>query len=185
MLSLIADAYVGPAHKREESMPLLHVFAFDLIAARRLSTAVGAIHVAECGVYKGHSLTSCARLARGLQHDVSFTGLDTFTGLPPLSETDLSFSPVSAALGETPLFSDTSLEQVRAFLDEHAAGEQVTLVPGLFAATLPHLPERQYDFVHMDCDLYEPHLECLEYFYPRVPPGGIVYFDDYHPGFPR
>jgi O-methyltransferase len=177
MLSLFADAYVGPAHKREEVTPLLHAFAFALLAR---PAGDAPVHAAECGVYKGHSLASCARLARALRRNTIFTGLDTFTGLPPLSEADLSFNVTKAALGPTPLFMDTSVEQVRGFLDEQCAGTQVALVPGLFADTLARLPERRYVFVHIDCDLYEPHLECLDYFYPRMEPGGMVFFDDYH-----
>jgi len=46
--------------------------------------------------------------------------------------------------------------------------------------TLPALPEQRYHFVNIDCDLYEPHIECLEYFYPRMASGSIVFFDDYH-----
>jgi hypothetical protein len=151
-----------------------------LLAARRAPHAADALQAAECGVYKGASLASCARIARATGSRVAFTGLDTFAGLPALSETDLAYNPHKAARGDVPLFSDTSLEQVQAFLAEQAPGAEATLVAGLFADTLRTLPERRYDFVHVDCDLYEPHLECLEYFYPRMRPGGIVFFDDYH-----
>ncbi len=178
--SLLAKAYVGPAHKHAEVAPLLHVFAFALLSAGRGARTEGGLQAAECGVYKGHSLASCGRLARALGRDVAFVGLDTFAGLPPLSETDLSFSPTPAATGPVPLFTDTSLDDVRAFLDGHGVGSEATLVPGLFADTLRTLPERLYDFVHVDCDLYEPHIECLEYFYPRMRPGAVVFFDDYH-----
>ncbi|HEV7265845.1 MAG TPA: TylF/MycF/NovP-related O-methyltransferase [Falsiroseomonas sp.] len=178
--SLFADAYVGPPHKRVEVLPLLHGFAFALLAARRGAPLAEPLQAAECGVYKGHSLASCARLALALGSRVAFTGLDTFAGLPALSETDLSYNPHEAARGPEPLFRDTSVAEVQGFIAEQAPGTEAQLVAGLFADTLDTLPERLYDFVHVDCDLYEPHLECLQYFYPRVRPGGIVFFDDYH-----
>ncbi len=36
-----------------------------------------------------------------------------------------------------------------------------------------------WSFVHVDVDLYEPTLACLEYFVPRLAPGGVIINDDY------
>jgi hypothetical protein len=33
--------------------------------------------------------------------------------------------------------------------------------------------------VHLDVDLYEPTLACLEYFYSRLAAGGVIICDDY------
>jgi hypothetical protein len=32
---------------------------------------------------------------------------------------------------------------------------------------------------HIDVDLYQSTLDCCEYFYPRLVPGGILLFDEY------
>jgi hypothetical protein len=32
---------------------------------------------------------------------------------------------------------------------------------------------------YIDCDLYEPTLECCEFFYRRLNPGGVMLFHDY------
>jgi O-methyltransferase len=190
-------AYVGPERRLIEVLPLLHAFAHALCAsnAARIGGSSAAqrllhvaniiaqrspVYVAECGVYQGSSLVSCAKLAKFLRRETRFIGLDTFLGLPPLSATDISHSPTPAALGEKPLFSDTSLEGVIKLAEKHRVAKSIELISGLFALTLPKLPERRYIFVNIDCDLYEPHIECLEYFYGRVEPGGIVFFDDYH-----
>jgi hypothetical protein len=37
----------------------------------------------------------------------------------------------------------------------------------------------KYCFVHIDCDLYAPALSALEYFYPRMTPGGFIVIHDY------
>jgi len=58
--------------------------------------------------------------------------------------------------------------------------ESIELVEGVFSDTLQRLPDQHYDFVNIDCDLYEGHMQCLEYFYPRTKPGGTIFFDDYH-----
>jgi hypothetical protein len=48
------------------------------------------------------------------------------------------------------------------------------------------IPERFHEvadgcfcFVHIDVDLYQPTRDAVEFFYPRLSPGGIVVCDDY------
>jgi hypothetical protein len=135
---------------------------------------------AECGVYRGHALIAYAELARRSGIPVHFYGLDTFSGLPVLSAVDRECLPTDApALRET-LFADTSLDEVQRRIDEHGLGDCITLVAGEFETTLGRLPATEFFFVSIDCDLHTPHLECLEYFYPRLIRGGIIYLDDYH-----
>jgi len=38
---------------------------------------------------------------------------------------------------------------------------------------------RAYAFVHLDVDLYEPTKASLEFFYARMPQGGVIVVDDY------
>ena len=39
--------------------------------------------------------------------------------------------------------------------------------------------DRQFSFVHIDVDLYQPTRDSIEFFYPRLAPGGIIICDDY------
>jgi O-methyltransferase len=135
---------------------------------------------AECGVYTGSSLLACASMARDSFLPFRIIGLDTFTGLPPLSDMDLSLAPRGARYVTNQMFGDTSLESVHEKLLQARVADCVELRKGLFRETLPTLPDQRYHFVNIDCDLYEPHIECLEYFYPRMASDGIVFFDDYH-----
>ncbi len=134
----------------------------------------------ECGVYTGSSLLACVQIIREYGLSYCFHGLDTFTGLPQLSSTDKKLSPENAKYRNQVMFEDTSLELVEEKLSEIGERKNVILHQGLFNQTLPSLPEQTYHFVNIDCDLYEPHLECLEYFYPRVVAGGVIFFDDYY-----
>lgn len=136
---------------------------------------------AECGVYLGNSLIACSKIIRDYFAPVHIYGLDTFSGLPELSEMDLVYSPKNAPYRHKRLFSDAPLEMVREAIERENLDEYVTLVPGLFKDTLSVLPQdRKFLFINIDCDLYLPHLECLEFFYPRMEKGGVVFFDDYH-----
>lgn len=148
--------------------------------AALLNPAAHPFRAVECGVYMGSSLIACALMARDTAVPYQMVGLDTFSGLPPLSDKDRSLAPMGARYLSTQVFADTSIESVQTEIVKAGLGKFVELRQGLFSETLPTLPEQRYHFVNIDCDLYEPHIECLEYFYPRMASGSIVFFDDYH-----
>jgi hypothetical protein len=175
-----------------EKVPLLQVFEKAALAwdnrsrsgtLQKLARSVGIgrpMQAAECGVYRGHSLVACLRIARDLRVPVNFIGLDSFAGLPPLVEEDLNVAPENAPYRKKVLFDDTSFEAVDQLVTSAGFAKSTKLIRGFFADTLPTLREARYDFVNIDCDLYAPHIECLEYFYARMNSGGIIFFDDYH-----
>jgi ABC-type multidrug transport system ATPase subunit len=178
-----------------ERVPLLQAFQLALINFIRISnrsanssqestrlSVSGNAHFrgVECGVYSGNSLIACARIAQDLGIHFRLYGLDTFAGLPPLSDMDKSLAPPDIRYLRETMFTDTSLDLVQQKLEQAGVADHVELRQGLFTITLPTLQEQTYHFVNIDCDLYEPHLECLEYFYSRMVPGGIIFFDDYH-----
>ncbi|HBH79257.1 MAG TPA: hypothetical protein DDY39_05465, partial [Nitrospira sp.] len=43
----------------------------------------------------------------------------------------------------------------------------------------PEVKERRFAFVHIDVDLYQPIMDSLKFFFPRLLPGGIIVVDDY------
>lgn len=175
-----------------EKIPLLEIFEKAALAwdnrsrsglLGNLARSIGAarpMRAAECGVYRGHSLVACLRIARDLRVPVHFVGLDTFEGLPKLANRDLELAPENAPYRKEVLFGDTSFEAVATLIHDAGFAHQVKLVRGLFRDTLGTLEPVLYDFVNIDCDLYDGHVECLDYFYPRMTKGGVIFFDDYH-----
>lgn len=143
---------------------------------RRLSR----FNAVECGVFTGSSLVACAKYAHESGIPFRMLGLDTFSGLPPLSDQDKLFAPADATYLNKTLFTETSLAGVQSLIDRAGLGRYVKLHEGLFSHSLPLLEEQQYHYVNIDCDLFEPHIECLEYFYPRMVKGGVIFFDDYN-----
>lgn len=176
-----------------ERLPLIHAFSLALQHAaltrremslyQKVRAWLGrddfAFHAAECGVYMGNSLLACAQMVRASGLKGQFHALDTFNGLPDLSETDLRLAPENAQYRDKKLFADTSFEAVKARVVAAGMSDSVLFHKGLFVDTLPHLPEVKYHFVNIDCDLFDPHIECLDYFYPRMVRGGVIFFDDY------
>lgn len=175
--------------RANELKPLVAAFS-DVVSRHRYihterkssdqPASVAPLYVAECGVWKGDSLLLCLKVAQDLGVPVNFFGLDTFSGLPELGTRDLATAREGAPYRFKRWFADTSLESVEARVREAGFADRVQFLSGLFSETLPSLPNVNFCFVNIDCDLYEGHVECLEYFFPRMMPGGIIYFDDYH-----
>ena len=44
---------------------------------------------------------------------------------------------------------------------------------------IPEVESKKFAFVHVDVDLYQPTLDSLKFFYPRLLPGGVIVVDDY------
>lgn len=129
---------------------------------------------AEAGVFRGLGSYLMCRVRR--EESPTFDGaghfmIDSFEGLPPGRDDD---GP-TAIVGR---FNDTSVEHVRSALSEFPGA---TIVKGWIPSAFVELPEQTYRFVHVDVDLHDSTLDSLEYFYPRMTPGGIIVIDDYGP----
>jgi hypothetical protein len=152
------------AENNKSDMARFYFFclAFDQIVKEGLKG-----DFAELGVYKGHTASLLALMARRLGSTVYL--LDTFTGF---SDADLKGIDANVRMG----FDDTSIEAVRALVGV----ENVRFVPGYFPESAAGLPaDAVYSLVHLDCDLYAPMASALAYFYPRLVPGGFLIIHDY------
>jgi hypothetical protein len=123
--------------------------------------------LAELGVYKGSTATLIAQIARRLGTTAYL--LDTFEGFDAAD-----FKGVDAR--QKVHFDDTSLERVRALVGDESA----RYVKGHFPGSASQIPgDAKFCLVHIDCDLYAPMHSALEYFYPRLLPGGFLIMHDY------
>ena len=146
---------------------------------------------AECGVFAGTTSLALCLAARAEQPGFDGGGMhlvDSFEGLSELGEADLRAE--RAADGSTTMVQPprnrtnfaAPLELVR---DAMAGFPGASLHKGWIPQVLAELPEASWSFVHVDVDLYRPTLDCLEYFFPRLVPGGVIVCDDYgSPAFP-
>jgi O-methyltransferase len=130
-------------------------------AARRLDGAM-----AEAGVLAGGS----ARLICEAKGEVPLHLFDVFETLQS-SGTDAPdlrrhFGRVHGARAE-----------VERLLEPYP---QVHLHEGVFPATAAGLEEERFSFVHLDLDLPPGTRAGLEFFHPRLVPGGILIGDDYN-----
>jgi hypothetical protein len=136
--------------------------------------------VAETGVWRGLSARIMALAIADLHAGWTGNGLhlvDSFEGLgtPGVEDT------VVDETGERRAFShasncESSPEVVRRAL---AAFPDTQIYAGWIPDILDDLPDRKWDFVHLDTDHYAPVRDSLEYFLGRMEPGGVIVNDDY------
>lgn len=121
-------------------------------------------HMAEIGTYQGGTAGMICE-AKG---DRPLHIFDTFEGLPTSAAQDQN-------VHKKHQYSCT-LESVRKFLARY---DDVTYYKGRFPETAAPVADYRFSFVHMDVDLYESTRACLEFFYPRMLPGGVMLSHDY------
>ena len=92
---------------------------------------------------------------------------DTFAGLPNTKADDVRFAEK--------MFS-ASLDQVKSRLSSF---QNVFFYPGLFPSTGDLVRNNKFALVHLDVDLYQSTKDALEFFYPRLVPGGILISHDF------
>lgn len=149
---------------RRERVSLLTGFESHVIYSLAQAQAHLPGDFAEVGVYQGAS----AKLLCTAKGDKPLHLFDTFTGLPKATAED---GPVHAEHQYA-----CSLESVQEYLKPF---KNVSFHKGIFPNSAVGLEERQYCLVHLDVDLYQSTLGCLNYFYPRMIPGGVILSHDY------
>jgi hypothetical protein len=126
---------------------------------------------AELGVWRGNSAAILADFA--LRSGRRLFLFDTFSGF---DERDLIGIDRNMRLG----FGDTSIDYVRQTVGCDAI---TSYVEGFFPQSVtPEVAQRGFALVHIDCDLYAPMKAALEFFYPRMPKGGMLIVHDYSSG---
>ena len=134
--------------------------------AKGLKDRPGAM--AEVGCFQGVS----TKMICEAKDDKELHVFDTFEGLPKSSEHDGNVHDERQYA--------CSLESVSKYLEGY---ENVHFYKGLFSDSANESAEKldgkKFCFAHFDVDLYESTRACLEYFYPRMIPGGVMLSHDY------
>ncbi|MBA3695849.1 MAG: class I SAM-dependent methyltransferase [Methylotenera sp.] len=145
------------------------------VAAKRFPDA----DIAECGVWKGHSAWMIAKIFSQNNFKGHFHIFDSFEG--GLSDKvakdknlvrDMTDGEVK---NEKEIFSSRE-NQVAKVLSDFSF---VKLYSGWIPVRFPEISDKEFSFVHIDVDLYEPTLSSLAFFWPRLANGGFIVVDDY------
>ena len=157
----VLDTISGVRAGRESLMSGNEVFTVYSLA--RAQAGLGG-SMAEVGVFQGCS----ARLISLASDGTPLHLFDTFAGLP---------EPDDAERGRMRRgHYAASLAGVQAFLHDRP---DVSYHQGIFPDTAWRCADERFSFVHLDVDLKSSTRACLDFFYPRMVPGGIILTHDY------
>jgi hypothetical protein len=109
----------------------------------------------------------------------TFYGFDSFEGFADSIVKDQQMGGVDIECKRPGGMNKTSYELVASKVKSFRL-QNVQLRKGFFEHTLPEVSATQFSFVHLDCDAYDPYLQCLNFFYPRMSAGGIILLDEYN-----
>jgi len=156
-----------------ETRAATHLLMQDAAALTILAWVRSAVRLegdlAEAGVFAGGSARLiCAAKGHAPLH--LFDVFDTLRERGPLT-------PAEQTVNEYFKGVESSLDQVRALLSPYP---EVHFHPGLLPGAANALADRHFSFVHLDLDLADGTAQTLEFFYPRLVPGGVLIGDDYN-----
>ena len=163
------SAAVGAFQQPEDIHKLwrLHTYCWAISTALGLEGAL-----VECGVYEGlYAVTALGTLGTAITPEREYYLYDTFRGLDDryASELEMRMS--------VPEFAVDGLEaQVR---KRFAPWANVHVVAGTVPNVLDDTAPDSVAFLHLDMNCAEAEIAALEFFYDRIPEGGVILLDDY------
>lgn len=130
---------------------------------------------AEVGVFRG----DFSKYINKLFPEKTLFLFDTFEGFDA-NEIDKEISSGLTTEEARTAFNDTSIEFVKNVLPYP---EKCIFRKGYFPETAEGLEKEKYAFVSIDVDLEDSIYAGLEYFYPRMSMGGVIFVHDYNNRF--
>jgi O-methyltransferase len=132
--------------------------------------------IAECGCWKGHSSFIIATLLSQNNFQYQFHIFDSFEGgLSEKTKKDQEDQYGLETFKEKEMFFSLE-ENVGKVLEKF---NFIKLYKGWIPDRFEEVKGQKFSFVHIDVDLYEPTLNSLEFFYPRLVKKGSIIVDDY------
>lgn len=127
--------------------------------------------ICEVGVWRGGTGAILAAAASRWKPDSKVYLCDTFRGVVKVSARDSTYKG-----GE---HSDTSAEVVKRLISRIGL-RNVEVLEGIFPdETASIVRDGMIALAHVDVDVYQSALDVVEWVRERMPPGGILVFDDY------
>lgn len=130
------------------------------------------INILEVGVFKGGSSYFLASLIHDLvQNKCRMFSVDTFEGH---SDIDLIKGTEGGHMAGS--FNETDYEEVKKYLSDFPF---LTVIKNRIQNCGIFFQDIQFDFIHIDADIYEPIKYSLDCFAPKMTKNSIIIVDDY------
>jgi hypothetical protein len=145
--------------------------------------------IVECGVWRGGSMMTVAKVLANLQCDDRHLYLyDTFAGMVPPEDVDVMYSGEKAAdlLEKADINNGTSMWCYASLADVkknvYSMGynqENIHFIEGRVEDTIPQMAPEVISILRLDTDWYRSTLHELTHLFPRLSRGGVILIDDY------
>lgn len=130
-------------------------------------------NLCDIGCWKGLSTYQIASYIKNVKGKATLHIFDSFEGLSKLGPNDILDEKDNARISERFICTlDTVKENLKEF-------DFIKYHKGWIPDRFSEAKDEVFCFVHIDVDLYQPTLDSLEFFYPRLVKNGIIVFDDY------
>lgn len=126
--------------------------------------------IAECGCFEGASAYFIASAAP----DIPFHIFDSFEGLSAPDDLDKNDN-ISHSYWKAGDLSSTT-NKLNDTLSEF---DKIILYKGWIPERFCDVKDKTFRLLHIDVDLYQPTIDSLKFFYPRMNKGGVIIMDDY------
>lgn len=155
---------------RFRGMDMARLWSIVLNVKQALTRTPGSL--AEIGVYHGQCSAVLSHYAR--LHGRRMYLCDTFQGFAEVQyEVEMSEGKIAA-------FKDASLEKTQSVVGDYEGNRWIV---GMFPQSITEeMREESFAFVSIDCDIYDPIRDGLDFFWPRLCPGGSIFVHDYSSG---
>jgi len=155
-----------------ETTPTIHERRFNLFnLARSIRHVEG--DIAECGVFRGAG--SYLMLSATKDTNKQLFGFDSFEGLSEPGQNDQISNNYTFHWKK----HDMSVGESIATSNLIRFKERFQLFKGWIPTRFNEVNNKAFCLVHIDVDLYDPTMDTLRFFYPRLNQGGMIICDDY------
>jgi O-methyltransferase len=167
----------NPCRERKKTLSQKDYFeTFDYVRLAQLELIAEHINhfsisgdCAELGVFRGYF----AQKIQEFMPNRKLLLFDTFEGF------DLRDIQVEKSLSPNSAHDDFSCTDIAKILTIFSDPNKLEIRKGFFPETARE-NDGPFAFVSLDVDLYQPTLEGLKFFYPRLSPGGVMLVHDYN-----
>ena len=156
----------------------LRLYSLMQLVKKTLSQSLSNDFV-ECGCWRGHSSFVISSLIKQKKNSINFHIFDSFEVLSESVKEDDEFFNKEKKYKE---FMTSHFRSSEKFLKNEVLKEFdfVKTYKGWIPSRFSEVKDLKFSFVHIDVDLYQPTLDCLEFFFPKLVSGGIIVCDDYN-----
>ena len=169
---------ISKTEKNDSFNKLLRYYSLFQLADHSIKTNKNFDFV-ECGCFTGHSTWALSKILDDNNFDKKFHIFDSFEGFSELKNQDINLKG-QLTPNKIKKQSDVFISN-KDFLEKNLSDFNFTnIYKGWIPDRFSEIKSSQFQFLHLDLSLYQPTIDALNFFYPKMIPGGIIVMNSYN-----